>query len=135
MMDNKLFFPCEVEDVSDGYHTFSELYEHRCLLWINVLLSNKEHAFKTWRNDAGEKIEGWFIAGLNTNFGQATYHLPEQHWNLLPYITEFEKNFDYDGHTSTDVLQILEKLAITNRSDTAKLYKHIDVKDESNETN
>ena len=21
-------------DISDGYHTFDELYKHRCLLWI-----------------------------------------------------------------------------------------------------
>lgn len=30
-----LSIPAGVE-VSDGYHTFTELYEHRCTLWITL---------------------------------------------------------------------------------------------------
>ncbi|MET4695217.1 hypothetical protein V5J35_000855 [Endozoicomonas sp. NE40] len=47
-MDNKIILPCDVSQVSDGYHTFAELYDHRCLLWVNVLQSNKP--FSGWRN-------------------------------------------------------------------------------------
>lgn len=70
-----------------------------------------ESAFKTWRNDAGEKWEGWFIAGLDTDFGQITYHLPEELWSLLD-VKETEKNEGYDGHTPEETLYRLEKLAI-----------------------
>ena len=27
----------EKSQISDGYHTFNELYEHRCVLWICLL--------------------------------------------------------------------------------------------------
>lgn len=110
-MNDKLTLPCEVSQVSDGYHTFSELYDHRCLLWVNVLQLNKNKAFKTWRDDAGEKWDGWFIAGLDTDFGQITYHLAENLWSLLN-VKETEKNEGYDGHTSEETLQRLKKLAV-----------------------
>ena len=54
-MDNKITLPCDVSEVSDGYHTFAELYDHRCLLWVNVLHAHKDKAFKTWRNDTGQE--------------------------------------------------------------------------------
>lgn len=34
-------------DMSDGYHTFDELYEHRCLLFINLCLYRADEAY--WR--------------------------------------------------------------------------------------
>ena len=110
-MDNQITLPCDVGLVSDGYHTFSELYDHRCLLWLNVLQAHKGMAFKTWLNDAGEKLDGWFIAGLDTEHGQITYHLPERLWSLLD-VKETEKNEGYDGHTPEETLKRLEMLAV-----------------------
>ncbi len=111
MMSNELILPCDPGTVSDGYHTFNELYEHRNLLWINILNLKPEMAFKTRKNDKGEVWEGWFIAGMNTPFGQLTYHLPEKHWNILD-ISEVESNSDYDQHTSHDVLERLELITV-----------------------
>ncbi len=105
---NTIHIPCEAGDVSDGYHTFNELYEHRHLLFINVALAHKANAFKTWKNHKGEEWEGWFILGINTKFGQITYHLPEQYWPLN--VKEVESNADYDNHQSGDVLDRLYAL-------------------------
>jgi len=96
--------------VSDGYHTFAELYEHRCLLFVNLALRMKHIAFRTRRNDKREEWPGWFILGLNTSAGQITYHVPDKMWPLTNDIREIEYNADYDGHTSKDVLTRLEKL-------------------------
>jgi len=95
--------------ISDGYHTFDELYEHRHILFINVLKAHQHAAFKTWLNDKKEAWEGWFICGMNTTYGQITYHLPEKYWSMLD-VREVEYNHDYDGHTSSDALCRLEKL-------------------------
>ena len=97
-------------NTSDGYHTFNELYEHRHLLFITLLNSSKEKAFKTLKNKEGEKWEGWFIAGLNTKYGQITYHLPEKFWHDLD-VTELERNSLYDNHSSNDVLDRLWAVA------------------------
>ena len=99
---------CDSGDVPDGYHTFDELYRHRCLLWAYIC-STSPHAFKTRRNDRGEEMPGWFIAGRNTADGQLTYHLPNAFWDLVR-VSEWERNFNYDGHTSDDVADRLEAI-------------------------
>ena len=108
-MDNKLILPCDVSQVSDGYHTFEELYTHRCLLFMNLVARIPKMAFKTWLNDKGEAWEGWFILGLNTPNGQITYHLPAEYWDLVE-VPEIFSNADYDEHTSADVIERLKML-------------------------
>ena len=105
----KIAIDCEPGQVSDGYHTFDELYEHRCLLF--AALSCWVHGFfKTRKNDKGEEWPGWFIAGLNTPWGQITYHLPDRYWDLVDADYELERNDQYDGHTSQDVAERLRKM-------------------------
>lgn len=90
--------------ISDGYHTFDELYEHRCLLFINLCLVHRAHAY--WR----PHYLGWPLIGLETQFGQITYHVPER---LLPLFKEKirEGGPEWDGHTSQDVVERLRRLA------------------------
>lgn len=91
-------------DVSDGYHTFDELYEHRCLLFINLCLTAPTQA--AWKPD----YEGWFCLYFETPFGQISYHIPERY---LPLVegTIHRNATTYDGHTSHDVIQRLYKMA------------------------
>lgn len=93
-------------DMSDGYHTFDELYEHRCLLFINLCLILSHRAY--WR----PHYEGWPVLGLVTDQGQVTYHVPEK---LLPLFKGKirEGGPDFDGHTSQDVIVRLTKFAET----------------------
>ncbi len=91
-----------MDNVSDGYHTFGELYKHRVLLFINLAICNFGIAFKTRLNDKKEAWDGWFILGINTEFGQITYHVPNRYWEAIN-VREDEYNWDYDGHTSDDV--------------------------------
>jgi hypothetical protein len=106
--NGKITIDCEPGQVSDGYHTFDELYEHRCLLFAAWCRWMPE-TFKTRKNDKGEELQGWFIAGFNTPWGQVTYHLPDSIWDLVDAF-EIDRNFDYDGHTSQDVAQRLRKM-------------------------
>jgi len=43
---NKIYIDCEPGLVSDGYHSFNELYEHRNLLFINLMRSNPEISWR-----------------------------------------------------------------------------------------
>ena len=108
---NTLTLPCDTGKVSDGYHSFDELYDHRNMLWLYIVNSNLETAFKTKLDDKGESLPGWFIAGINTDAGQITYHLPKQLWSKC-MAEVIANNSDYDGHTSADVLHRLEQLAV-----------------------
>lgn len=96
--------------ISDGYHTFADLYEHRHALWAALLYVYEPIAFKTRRNQEGEEWPGWFIAGINTEMGQLSYHMPDEWWDRLLNVAEVERNSRYDGHTSDDVLQRIPKL-------------------------
>ncbi len=105
----------DLGEISDGYHTFNELYEHRnalfALLLTKRMVSNMlANPFKTWRDQNGATIDGWFIAGLETEYGQISYHLPAEWWERLPDVPEIERNAGYDGHTSADVLKRLRLL-------------------------
>ena len=110
---NQIGIPGEVGQVSDGYHTFDELYEHRHWLFLHFLNIHNEIAFKTRRDHQGGIIAGWFIAGIDTDFGQITYHLPDRLWSRLD-VEIIPQNSNYDGHTSQEIIsrlgQVLHQL-------------------------
>jgi hypothetical protein len=115
----KVTIPDGVE-VSDGYHTFTELYEHRCLLWIAFC---KLHggAWKSRVHSDGSKIDGWFLLGLGTKRGhQATYHLPDAAWNITSFAQEFEIAPEFDGHTSEVVMDRLKAFVLEGDDGIAK---------------
>lgn len=96
---------CETGKISDGYHTFDELYAHRCTLFSAVMKSNKHLSWKSFFHDDGSNFEGWFIAGMQLPSGTITYHLPiDQFWEKLSDINTLEKAPAWDGHTSNDVI-------------------------------
>lgn len=103
-------------EISDGYHTFDQLYEHRCILFIALCseLTNKPYKIDIWRSKKhsdGSSYEGWFILGINKESGkQITYHLPEKYWNNTNFSETLEKAPEFDGHTSDDVLERLKEI-------------------------
>ena len=72
--------------ISDGYHTFAELYEYRML--YNALAANAmpDKATKSWRHSDGELCfgGGWFVVVLDLPAGQVTKPLPSQRMGSLP---------------------------------------------------
>lgn len=103
---NTLKVPCPVGEISDGYHTFNELYEHRHALFLVLMSLNKDKAWFSSKHHDGTEMEGWFIAGINTPQGQVTYHLPNSHWTraILTGAKSLEVGEKWDGHTSQQVV-------------------------------
>ena len=97
--------------ISDGYHTFDELYEHRNLLFLNLMRLNNKAAWVSRAHEDGSTFEGWFIAGLQLPTGQITYHLPDRLWEVARRYsaTEYLRS-PWDGHEAADVLERLENL-------------------------
>jgi hypothetical protein len=108
-MMGKLTIECEVGRVSDGYHTFDELYEHRCLLFINLMRSNPKISWRANNHEDGTMFEGWFIAGMKLPSGTISYHLPVHMWTLLDNrgIATTLRAPKWDGHTPADVVNRL----------------------------
>lgn len=120
-------------EVSDGYHTFNELYEFRKV--YNAALFNewakqqevvggvfdhngmnpiraKHDVHKSWKHNNGELCfgGGWFIVVAVLPSGQISNHYAAKDWDLFK-IPETEKaKYEFDGHTPADVLERLRSL-------------------------
>ena len=109
----------EEMDASDGYHTFTELYEHRIQLYIALCRERvnvvPDYDYPVWCSTLhhdGSSFGDWFILGMGKEKGkQITYHLPARFWNEVCEFAEvIEKAPEWDGHTSNDVLKRLKEL-------------------------
>lgn len=114
-MDQITIEVAHTNEISDGFHTFGELYEHRTELWILVCkLLEKEQPGSVWRSwvaSDGGTMEGWFILGYRLVAGkQITYHLPAMYWESLGFAEPLSKAPEWDGHTSAAVLKRLQRL-------------------------
>ena len=122
--------------ISDGYHTFDELYEFRKVYnaalfneWAAPLMSRldamergelvqanivfaKHDVHKSWKHHDGELCfgGGWFIVVAVLPTGQISNHYKAEDWDLFK-IPEVEKAlFEFDGHTSKNVVERLKQL-------------------------
>jgi hypothetical protein len=113
--------------VSDGYHTMDELYDHRITLYIALCRIASAYARDTalkgratgpaWRSKRhsdGELCFGTgtqFVLGVGKDAGdQITYHIPIDRWDETDFAETLDKAPDWDGHTSADVLERLKQL-------------------------
>src|SRR6188472_1874918 len=72
--------------ISDGYHTFAELYEHRIVLYMALCRilddTGLAQVWKSKKHADGSEWAGWFVLGINHEDGQQiTYHLPNSKWD------------------------------------------------------
>lgn len=102
--------------ISDGYHTFDELYDHRITLYIALCKQIASTTFgdTVWRSKLhsdGSNYEGWFLLGIDHTKGeQITYHIPLERWEETNFAETLEKAPEFDGHTSHEVLERIKKL-------------------------
>lgn len=96
-------------EVSDGYHTFAELYDHRCHLFIALMRSHPKISWRANVQADGEQYPNWFIAGMHLPTGDISYHLPCWMWTMLDgcRIQTTHKAPEWDGHTPKDVVDRL----------------------------
>jgi hypothetical protein len=102
--------------ISDGYHTFDELYDHRITLYIALCkeLAKNPLTDNTWRSQLhadGSNYDGWFILGIFKEKGnQITYHIPNERWEETNFAKTLDKAPEFDGHTPADVLERIKSL-------------------------
>lgn len=95
--------------ISDGFHTFKTLYDHRIELFIVLArMVDKKTLTQVWRYKTDEE---WFLLGINREPGkQITYHLPISKWDETEFAYTCSVKPEWDGHTSNDVLERLKGL-------------------------
>lgn len=103
--------PCEdIGEVSDGYHTFNQLYHQRAVLFATIVNQNKDKSWKSFKHSDGDYCFDsngeWFIVGIDTPQGSYTYHYAKDYWDMFN-CEELECGKEWDGHTEEDVTRLL----------------------------
>jgi hypothetical protein len=100
--------------ISDGYHTFDELYDHRITLFVALARMFQKGEFPVWRSKLhadGSSFDGWFVLGIFKEKGeQITYHLPLSRWGETDFAETLHHAPEWDGHSPSDVLSRLKQL-------------------------
>lgn len=101
----------DMGEVSDGYHTFNELYYYRMLYnaaFFNLL--PKERVHKSKRHHTGEECfgGGWFIVMANLPTGQVSNHYELKDWDLFK-VPEKEFADEWDGHTPQEAAERIKE--------------------------
>lgn len=112
----RVVIPPESATVSDGDHTFSELYEHRMLLTAIVLRALPNHSWRSMQHhpESEPMYPGYFIVGLDVpHLGQITYHYPVAEWNTFDGVRSIPHAPKWDGHTPEDVVSRMRQWLAT----------------------
>lgn len=96
-----------VKDISDGYHTFKELYYHRMILFSVILHNHKDKSWKSWLHDDDTMFDDSFIVGIETPEGQYTYHYKSEYWDIFD-VKALDRAPKYDGHKPSDITRLLQ---------------------------
>lgn len=112
------FYPCKpdifektyttgsIGEISDGYHTFNELYYHRMVLFAVICNSYRDKSWKSWKHHDGTMYEDYFIVGIETDAGQYSYHYHKDEWRYFE-VKEVEFAPEWDGHQPSDIERLL----------------------------
>lgn len=93
--------------VSDGYHSFGELYFHRMILFSIVCKIFKKFSWKSKKHHDNTMYDNYFIVGIDTDEGQYSYHYHLDYWDHFCEIKELEKSTEWDGHTPDNIIRLL----------------------------
>ena len=107
----------EMGKVSDGYHTFDELYEFRkiynaCLFneWAS---QNKYSVYKSRRHHDNKYCfddGNYYIVCANLPTGQISNHYEMKDWDLFDVPWFSKAQWEFDGHTPQDVIRRIKDL-------------------------
>jgi hypothetical protein len=96
--------PADPGQLSDGWHTFDELYGHRHALFCALTRCLPDIAWRTREHEDGSMYPGMFLAGIELPTGTISYHLPDRCWDLLDGVRVLDRAPRWDGYTPGDVV-------------------------------
>jgi len=97
--------------ITDGYHSFEELYDHRIALFL-ALCGALDNADVIWKEEPD--FGDWVCVYLELETGQISYHLPGKYRSILEsrgYLKAESSEQLWDGHTSAKVVERLLEFA------------------------
>ena len=96
--------------ISDGSHSFDELYYHRGVLFSVICNIFSDIAWKSKLHEDGTMHDDMFIVGIETPEGQATYHYYNDMWDLFN-VRVVDRAPAFDGHTPYEAIERIKSLS------------------------
>ena len=94
--------------ISDGYHTFNDLYEQRMILFSTIVNLFPDISWKTRRHEDGKPCfpdSDYFLVTIETPTGNYGYHFDSAHWDHFQ-CKEIDKAKPWDGYTDKDAWRL-----------------------------
>ena len=109
----------EMGNISDGYHTFNELYRYRTpynAAFLNELAKGDIKVRKSHKHHDGDGClgGGWFIVMAELPTGQISNHCENRYRESLD-IPELDTAWEWDGHTPNEAADRIEPYSKSNR--------------------
>jgi hypothetical protein len=105
-------------EITDGHHTFEELYDHRrALTAVLAAHAAQMPEAASWRSKAHHPDDspmfegGYFIVGIELDTGTITYHYKLEHWDDFAAVPELAHARKWDGASPADTVTRLLALA------------------------
>lgn len=103
--------PDKNDIISDGYHTFEELYYQRMMLTKAVALAvitnfDEDTVYRSKLHADGTMYKDFFIVVFNTPEGNFSYHYHMMYWGVFDFLKELPNAGEFDGHTWKDVTRL-----------------------------
>lgn len=124
ILESNMTGEISTKEISDGHHTFAELYKHRIILFCTLCNLMPEISWKSKKHFDEENdpmFNDSFIAGINTPEGLATYHIKLKYWEMFN-VRELERAQKYDFYSGEEVINRVLSL---NKSETYKSSKKV----------
>lgn len=98
----------EIGEVSDGFHTFNQLYHQRAMLFAALVNLNRDISWKTRKHEDGQPCfgGGWFLVTIDTPDGAYGYHYEDKYWDIF-HCKEIERAEHWDGYTEKDAGRLM----------------------------
>jgi len=103
------------KQLSDTYHTFGDLYNHRMALNLALVKALVQlqpdgiEVYKSRLHSDGTMFEDMFIVVIDSPHGQISYHYDNPEWDKFS-IPEVDQAKEFDGHTPKDCIDRLMDL-------------------------
>ena len=95
----------DTNSISDGQHTFGQLYDHRAKLFALFVNSHPDFAWKSKKHADGTMYDNYFIVGVSGTKGDYSYHYSMDYWDLFK-CAPVEYAPVYDGHQPDDLYRL-----------------------------
>ena len=90
----------------DEFHSMSELYFHRMVLFATVCGLAAKQGSKVWRSKLhadGTMFDDFFIIGVTTPLGDYSYHYQMKYWSYFDMAETIEKAPEWNGQKADDL--------------------------------